>query len=293
MISLNESADELGLDFDISKLCFNQNTDTEMPYNVDYNVISQKLEKLLKHELISVEDVDIVGTYLAKGYDKLTANERSKIDALNLSRIDINENNKYRGIYKYNVQTIEEIFTNEINRVYNKLPNFDGIKLTESDFNGLLLQNNLVGGMFCFVREEAGEYKVSYIAVESVYVDLKDNHFAIYLTMSINGQSVVVNMEIDAPKANGFKVNGTIESLRFGSEMLNNDEITSLLTYLSAAVNDSWITIDADSKSIVVDFTSTLSGIPMFSEIVDFFTVLYPDKQLSTKFVDGTILITL
>ena len=165
--------------------------------------------------------------------------------------------------------------------------------MSEKNFNDILLQSNLVGGMFCFIRKEAEGYKVSYIAIESIYVDLKDNHFAIYLTMSLNGQSIVLNMEIDAQEAKGLKIDGAIESLRFGSEVLSDSETSSLLSYLNGTVNQDWIKIDSSSNTVDIDFTDMFSVDETLKNLLVNLGNIHADKQLSTKFVDGEILITL
>ena len=291
MIGLTDKAEKLGLNIDINKLIFDSNRDVEIPYHVDFNNISDKVEQLLNNEIINLDDANAVGTYLVKGYQKLDANDRSKIDNIDFSSIGINNSSNYEGILVYDDAKVEEIFASQVPTTLEGLQNFSGLKLSEKNFNDILLQSNLVGGMFCFARKEAGEYQVSYIAIESIYVDLKDNHFAIYLTMSLNGQSIVLNMEIDAQETVGLKVDGNIESLRFGSEVLNDSETTSLLSYLNGTVNQDWIKIDADSNTIDIDFTNMFSVDESLKTLIENLGNIHTDKELSTKFVDGEILI--
>ena len=293
MIDLTDSDDKLGMSIDVSKLCFDSSQDTEMPYKVDYNNVSEKIVQLLNNNIITAEDASAVGTYLVKGYNKLDGNDRSIVDNIDFSSIGITHSSNYEGILVYDDAKVEEIFASQVPITLEGLQNFSGLKLSEKNFNDILLQSNLVGGMFCFIRKEAVGYKVSYIAIESIYVDLKDNHFAIYLTMSLNGQSIVLNMEIDAQEAKGLKIDGTIESLRFGSEVLSDSETSSLLAYLNGTVNQDWIKIDSSSNTVDIDFTDMFSVDETLKTLLVNLGNIHADKQLSTKFVDGEILITL
>lgn len=292
MISLTESADKLGLSINIDKLCFDENRDIAMPYKVDFDNISDKVEQLLNNNIITLEDVSAIGTYLVKGYEKLDGADRSKVDSIDFSTIGITNSSEYEGVLVYDNSTVEEIFTNQVPTDLVGLQNFSGFKLTEQNFNDILLQSKLVGGMYCFAREESDGYKLSYIAIESIYVDLIDDHFAIYLTMSLNGQSIVLNMEIDAKEAEGLKVDGEIKSLRIGSEMLNEDETKTLLSYLNNTVNEDWIKINPDNSSIAIDFTDMFSENTDLNNLLTQLAQLNINRTLKTKFNDGEILIS-
>ena len=184
---------------------------------------------------------------------------------------------------------MEDKFISQINNAYKNILKFTELSLSESNFNDILLQNNIVGDMYCFVRKEADGYKVSYVAVESIYVDLIDDHFAIYLTMSLNGQSIVLNVEVDAKQTSGLKIDGVIESLRIGSEVLSDSETETLLSYLSNTLKEDWINVNSADKSMIIDFTSMFSKNTEMIEFINHLALIYPEQTLKTKIVDGKI----
>ena len=292
MITLTDSADKLGISIDVNSLCFDNNRDTAIPYNIDFDNISDKVEQLLNNNIITMDDASAVATYLVKGYDKLDGEDRSKVDSIDFSSLGITNSAEYVGVLEYDETEVKDIFVSQIPTDLSALQNFIGFSLKENDFNNTLLQTKLVGGMYCFARQEEDGYKVSYIAIESIYVDLIDNHFAVYLTMSLNGQSIVLNIEIDAKEATGLKVDGQIESIRLGSEILSSSETETLLSYLEDMINTEWIIVDSSNCSINIDFTSMFGNSAELNSLITQLALINPDKALKTQFVDGEIIIS-
>ena len=275
---LDETSDDgrVGFDINVSNLSFDETKDLSVPYSINFLDAKNKVERLLNEGVIEVADASLVSTFLVKGYNKLDDASKDKIKDKDFSSIGITSNILYQGdpvFSSSNKSSVIDIFISQIT-----LP-FGGLKLTEGNWNDILLQNDLVGQVFAFVRKEEDSYKVSYVAIESCYVDTKDDSFELYLTVSLNGKSIVINFDVDSPEANGLRVDGTIESVRIGSITLNDEEVKALLTYLSVAISEKWIIIDPNMLEIDIDFT----GIFTTNDTLRDFVALI--SGIKTKFV--------
>ncbi len=262
LIQATNSLEGIGVDIDLDKLDFDSNTDASIPYTIDFDSVSDKVEQLLDNNIISSDNANLVATYLVKGYEKLSEDKQKEVDKINLSTIGITDNSSYLGIIEYEKYTIIDVFTNQYTGV------FSGLKLTEKNWNEILLQNDLVGEMYCFIRKEDDKHYISYISVESIYVDIKEDHLSFYLTLSANGESLLLNLDLNHKDTNGLKVTFDINAVRFGSVALNDDEISSLLTYMSNTIDEEWIIVNSEAKEVVIDFIGVFENNSVLSLIL-------------------------
>lgn len=272
LISEVDTPDKIGASINLEQLNFDNTTDLALPYSIDFDSAKDKVQILLNNGIISLSDADLVGTFLVKGYDKLSQTNKDKINNLDLSSIGIYDCSNWNGLILHNNKSITDVFIEQITELQSSF------KLTEESWNNILLQNDIIGQMYCFVRKD-NDYKVSYIAVESIYVDIKNNGFEFYITVSLNGESLIFNMVADEKETNGLKISLNIDKIRLGSVQLNNDEIYSILCYLENSIIEEWIVIDSNNKTIDIDFNSTFNSNPNISFILQI-------ANVSAKFVD-------
>lgn len=253
LLGLANEQDKIGVAFDVDRLSLDTNRDMAIPYTINFKSVSDKVESLLNNNVITLEDISMVATFIVKGYDKLDDESKDKVKDIDLSSVGINDNTMHEGIIDYKKDSVTDIFIDQI-----KTP-FNGFRLTEENWNDILLQNDLIGQMSCFARKESDGYKISYISVESVYVDIKEDILHLYITLSLNGQSIVLNIAIDTSNSFDLLVEGDIKSARLGDIELNEEEIKSILSYLKFTTSEQWIIIDDENSKISFDFAAVIS----------------------------------
>lgn len=257
LISLCSLENELGIDLNINDFSFNENQDIKNPYVIDFASVNTKIETLLNNNVIEENLASSVATYLVKGYINSPDNIKEEIKDVDLSSIGISNKELYFGIINYNSNEIKDIFIEQAVdfNMLNPL-SFEGFKLSEEAWNNYFAQEEAVGKFFSFIRKENNQYKSSYLAIDGLYIDIKDDHLAFYLLVSINGKKLTINFELDAKGSQGLKISSIVESMRFGNDLLLDEEIKSVLKYLDNTIKDEWIVIDFENKKIEFDFTS-------------------------------------
>lgn len=268
VIGLNKESHNIGVDFNLAPFAFNSNNDVASPYDIDFEDVNEKVEQLWNAKIANKDNSNDIASFLVKG---INADESilNKVNGLDLSSVGINNNLTYEGIIDLETKEIGDIFSEQLPTSLEELTAFDGFKFSEEDWNNIFLKSGAIGQVYTFVREENGEYKSSYIAVESLYMDIIDDHFAIYLQISLNGKSLVINFELDSNDVEGLYIGSSIESMRFGSVSLLEDEITSLLSFMDTSLNDEWIEIDSENKTMNFDFGHVFDGNPQLKTFIE------------------------
>ena len=269
------NSDNVGFDLNVSDFSFDSSRDSTIPYSLDFDSVKGKVEVLLNKVAITSDEATMTATYLIKGFDNISETEQNIIKHKDFSSIGIDDISTYKGMLNYDNTSVSDIFKSQVS-----LP-FNGLKLSEDDFNNILLQNNIVGQMYSFVRKEEDSYRVSYIALESVYVDIEDDNLAINLTISLNGKSIVLVIDVNTPETRGLMIDGYVNSIRLGNIILNNEEVKGLLSYLDNTVDEEWIMFDSTNSSIDIDFSSIFSKETILSQLLEMVTV-------STKLVSNS-----
>ncbi len=258
LIHLAKDVHEIGMNINLNQFAYSEEKDVPMPYFVNFDDVNIKVETLLNNNIANEENVNDIATFIARGNN--ASNE--VIDAtkdIDLSSVGINNNSTYKGIINYDDRSFSDTLISQIPTSIEELNNFNGFKLRESEWNNFFAKSDAIGQIFNFIREEDGLFKSSYIGVNSLYIDIIDNHFALYLTISINGKNLVINFELDNEKTDGLKINSIVSSMRLGEIELLDNEIKSLLTFLNGTLKADWIQIKAEEKKINFDFTTIFS----------------------------------
>lgn len=277
LITLSDLNGNIGIDIDLTSFSYDSEKDANIPYYIDFNSVNSKVETLLNNNLIDKSLCNSIATFLTKGYYLSDDKVLEDIQSIDLSIIGIENKTTYTGIIDYEEKSIDEVFASQIPTI-ELLSSFEGFKLNEDAWNNFFIQSEAVGKVFTFIRKENNEYKSSYVAIESLYIDIKNDHFALYLTVSINGKSLVINFELDSEEVEGLRIGSTIQSMRIGSDLLNDEEIKKLLSFLDSTINDEWIIIESNDKAIDFDFTS------MFTDNVSLKNFINNHANIKTSF---------
>lgn len=274
LITLSDIEDNVGIKIDLTSFSYDESKDTPLPYELDLDSINDKVELLLNNNIFEPEGVNNVATYLVKGYVNSTEDVKNYIANLDLSSIGIENNELYLGIIPYDPAPIENIFVEQIPELelsyMEEINNFEGFKLDEAGWNNFFAKTNAVGQVYSFVREEENVYKTSYIAIESMYIDIKNDHFALYLVTSINGKRITINFEMDSEATSGLRISSEVSSMRIGNDILFEDEIKKTLTFLSTCIKDKWIIIDGENKKIDFDFELLFDGSQELTNVMQY-----------------------
>ena len=252
LINLCDNSDNLGIDIDLASFCYDDEVDAEIPYKIDFDLVNAKIETLLNNKVIDEILSSDVATFITMG-NRVEDQIKENIKNIDLSSIGIENKETYLGIIVYDDKTIEDSFVEQIPNLED-FGSFNGFKLEEKDWNNLFIQSNSVGQIYSFVREENDLLKSSYIGIESMYIDIKNNSYTLYLLISINGKSLVISLDMLAPSSEGLNIISSIDSINLGSNSLKDEEIIKILDFLSIVIEDEWINIDSSNKSIGFDF---------------------------------------
>jgi hypothetical protein len=106
------------------------------------------------------------------------------------------------------------------------------------------------------------------------------------MTVSVNGESLVLNINADESETLGLNIEFSIKTVRFGTVKLNDDEIKLLLNYLEKNIDEDWIIVNSEAKEIDIDFIGVFEASPTLSLILQI-----PGINPKVKFMDGYVLI--
>lgn len=284
LIRLSEKEENIGIDIDLTSFGYDEQSDAELPYELDFASINAKLETLLNNESVRVEDATLAATYLTKGYLHSSEEIQNYVKNIDFSSVGIDNVESYEGIIPINEGTVEEYFVSQIPSLDNPLnldlSSFEGLKLTEEGWNNYFATSESVGQVHSFVRKENGIYKSSYIGIESLFVDIKNNHFALYLITSINGKRIVVDFELDSEPTSGLRISSDVSAMRIGDDVLIDEEIKKLLNFLNRNINDEWIIVDSENKKMDFDFALLFDGNQELNDFMEYFS------NATTSFVE-------
>jgi len=284
LITLSELNDNIGIDIDLSTFNYNEEVDVKMPYEIDFDSVNTKVETLLNSGVVEVSDASNAATYIAKGYINSPESIKEYVVNKDFSSIGINNIEEYQGIVPVGSDSLEDMFINQLPSLESPLASdissFEGLKLTEEGWNAYFATSDAVGQVHSFVRDEDGTLKSSYIAIESLYVDIKDDHFALFLVTSINGKRIIIDFELDSESNSGLRISSDVSAMRIGSDVLLDNEIKNLLRFLNSSIRDKWIIIDSENRKMDFDFSLLFEG---SQELTDFMEYLTNTK---TSFVE-------
>ena len=263
---------KFSIGINIEKFDVNPQVDPDIPYQINFEGITVALKDLLVRELIKFDEMDTVAAFFIYGYDSLTQEEKSIIDNLYLYNYGIAESKDHKGIKQNSVDLTSEIIDSYLQ---------DGnLKISEESLNINLMNSSFVGKMYCFAHFKNNGYDANYIAIESLYTKINDGGMNFYLTISINGLSLILKIDTTLSRIEGLKTSLKINSIYLGEVEIENQNV--ILGFLEEMVKDNWININNSKKEIVIDFTNIFSKSNELQSILD----IYQGLNISLEVVD-------
>ena len=100
---------------------------------------------------------------------------------------------------------------------------------------------------------------MNYIAIDSVYVDIRDRELDLYFIIDINGAKVSVKLINFLDASNNLSVIFDINELKIGSVSMEEDIKLDIVNYLSTSLDYDWLKIESNQK-IIFDFSKMFNG---------------------------------
>lgn len=231
------------------------------------------VEKLLNDNVITPDKTNLVANYLMLGYDSLNDSDKNTIKAINLSSVEILNNESYKGMIEYDERDIDELLLSE------KLSD-NTLIISQEYISNFFLKEGIVGQMNCFVREDNDKYNVAFIGIEDMYIDIWRKDIYFYFNVSIDGMIMPIVLTTYVSDTTGLKTVLKINGFRIGSQELNNSQ--EIVDFLSANVNLEWFYFNASENQIIIDFNNVFINNPELNLLLnDRLTMVYNGDSTS------------
>ncbi|MDD3170706.1 MAG: hypothetical protein PHO86_00060 [Bacilli bacterium] len=260
---------EAGIIVHTAKMSYDKTVDGEDDIDFDMNLVVQNSEKLLNDKTITEDQLNSTFRFLVLGYDRIKDEDLVVINKIDFSSIGIVNKSNYQGIISSEEFSIQDVFDRQLPTSIFDLTNLFTLEITEADFNKIFLGMDLVGTSFAFPYLEDGIYKVSYITINSFFVDIMDDVLEIKLTLDINGKEVVVKTIFEGSKSDNFEITLNFTEMYLGTISGNESNRRAILSYLGDVLSDQeWMTIDSDNLQVTFNFTELITDNPILQAVI-------------------------
>jgi len=148
-------------------------------------------------------------------------------------------------------------------------PGWLTIRITETDLNKIFLGMDLVGTAFAFPYLESGEYRVSYIALSSFYVDIFQDIIEIKLVLDVNGKETIIKTEFTGTKNQDLKIELNFTELNLGEIVGSEVDRTNILSYLANVLKDeTWLEMDIPHQKIIFNFAEMITSNEIIQNVI-------------------------
>jgi predicted nucleotidyltransferase len=207
VLNINFGLDnKAGAKLDLQKMTYDETVDGKD--DIDYNIASvvTKVETMLNNNSLSEKDLSAAFRYLLLGYQRIKDQDLVIINKIDFSSVGISSKSTYQGIIPQGNFTMADVFNSITLADLLINPGWLTIRITETDLNKIFLGMDLVGTAFAFPYLESGEYRVSYIALSSFYVDIFQDIIEIKLVLDVNGKETIIKTEFTGTKNQDLKI---------------------------------------------------------------------------------------
>lgn len=160
------------------------------------DVIRDAVVSLLNNGSIQTTQMSAISDYLFYGY---SPEDGGNAPECSLASIGINDKTTYAGFKDIITEaSMDSIFVDRVATFHDydpSLHSFDLVNLQESDVNGFLKSQKMLGIKYFLERSiENGKHKVNYIALDDAYINLLDTKAIISASLNINGLKTTVTL---------------------------------------------------------------------------------------------------
>ena len=257
-------------------------------YVIDYGMkaeLNKYLPTLLKEGKVTNSNIDTFTKYFSFGYSQLSESQKTTIDGaaflpalLNKSTAEYAEERETKfgtkGKALSEVERAEDIVSNQVSnaltptRVATIIANNGGkvvdAQIKETELHDVLKTNEIIGtGKTLYRQNSDGSYKIAYVLVDNLYVNIVNNNIYFIVGLNINGYEIsMVLSSILQSGGNGkmyFKLDGA--NTYFGNYKIGSSLFDSFTNLLGQVMDGSagWFSYDKNANRFVVDFASAVN----------------------------------
>lgn len=263
---------KFGVKIDINKLSNESVIKEVTPFFYNYELIKEKVELLLKNKTITLKQSNYMFNYLLHGYDEYKDDENySFIKDLNLSSISITDNEDYEGVFISNTnKTISSILQEQVPNIENLLDPSLNLKISNQNLTNILFETNIAGLSYTFPRIESnGDAKLSYVVIESIYSEIKNNQLSLIIVLNLNNKKINLECILDTKSSNGLVLTTEVNEIKFGTIDLDESLQIQFLSFLeSIMAEQSWFKVNSTNKEITLDFVKIFSDNQILNYII-------------------------
>lgn len=276
--TINLDEEKFNFVIDLKPFELNHENDYYQTKNYTCQLAISDVEKLLNDNVITPDEADLVATYIMVGYDRLNETDKEIIKTIDLSSVNITDNENYKGLVDYYEGSVGEFLLNE------RISDTEFV-ISELDISRFLLQKGIVGQMNCFTYKNIDKYYSSFIGVEDMYVDITDTHMYFYFNVSLDGLVMPIVLSSKINETKGLRSVLNISELRIGSVEITDS--SQIVDFLAKNINLEWFYFNAIENQIIIDFTNIFKDVPELSPLLVNIVMSYSDDISS-----GAILFT-
>ena len=256
-------------------------------YVIDFKAkdeLNKYLPALLKSSDVTRENADTVAKFISYGYSQLSEDEKTLVDGItNLPTVLGKSVADYsaeraakfatKGKSLGEVEPIIDIVSNQVSealtpeRILEIVAAREGkvvdAKVSEVELHDVLKTNHAVGyGKVMYSQNKDGSYKIAYLSVDNIYVNIVNNNIYFIIGININGYEVTMILssilETGGKGKLYFRLDG--ENTYFGSTKISVPLFNSFTNLLGSAIQgNEWLSFDKTNKRFVLDFSKAIN----------------------------------
>jgi hypothetical protein len=203
-----------------------------------------------------------VAKYYINGYGRLADSERERISGLLSSEGDVAS---YGGVVERSPLSVVSLLLGQLDQSGSSLFGDVGFKIADSDINDMLSELDAVGSIWLFTDPDSG--RCAYVGISSINSKISDDMISIFVDLDVNGYILTLSADFHTSRSPLLSVTGSLGEICVGEVALSEEESEQIFSFLSAYLKDDWISADAATRSLTLDFASAFEDDPLLSLI--------------------------
>lgn len=250
-----------GAKADMAKLEYSISRDGNIPYNISFDEVKEKVAYLLDNRIIKRKQADIVFKFIIQGYNLLKDEEKALIDDIPLTTIGIAQNTMYKGIMAQYEQSVGEIIATQIKNLSLSPNGALRLRVDENALNNIFIKLPVIGQGTVYCVKTNNGHVISHAAVESMFFNIVKDNINITLIVNLNGFKIAVSCDFFGYNSSKLAFTTEMKQTTIGSLKITKEESASLMQYLKTAfAKETWITCDVDKQSLTFDFEKEIDS---------------------------------
>ena len=271
IIEFNFNTNEkLGANINLSSLSYIASSDGSFPvdYSSGYDEVENKLEVLIRNNIIDYSNVSKVYYYLINGYKKVKDEDGFDfIKNLDLSSVGISDYKDYQGIKneKLSILSILEDQAPSPSLIQTGLLNF---RLSEQNLNSILMDISAVDTTYAFYIKEDETIEIAVIYIEAIYADITEDKMSLKCVFNVNGKQIILTVYMSESSSTGLGINADLNDIYIGNIKASEDMENKILVFLEDALKEEpLISVDSQNKTFTISLDSYFEDLSFYSLI--------------------------